>query len=482
MPCVLAIDLGTSSVRAALFDATGRQHVGVQQKYTWERTPDGGVQADIAKLFEAVCVSVDAVLESAHEFAGDVIAVGFDTFWHGLLGLDAAGRPLTPVYAWNDTRSHDAAARLRERIDPVAAHARTGTLLHPSYPAAKIAWLTLTQPALARSVAHWCSPGEYIQQQLFGDLRASISMASGTGMLDQRRMEWDGEVLDAIGLDSTTLSPIIDIDAPFHDLRSGYADRWPSLALIPWTPAIGDGACANVGSNCIDESRVALSLGTGGAVRVLTSNAVQAAPGLWQYKLDRKRTLVGSAISNGGSVYAWLRETLALPDAETLEKLVESMDADAHGLTMLPFLAGERGPDWPLDARAALIGLTSDTKPEEIVRAGLESVALRLARIYALVRERFPNAHEIVADGGALRGSHVWRQIIADAIGEPLQMSPIAEATSRGVALIAFASIGVHIQPESVESGKVVQPDMRAHERYRTAMDRQSRLEVTLTG
>jgi gluconokinase len=480
IPLALAIDLGTSSVRAAIFDAAGRERAGVKHKYAWHRTHDGGVEADIATLFDTTCTAVDAVLDQAQEFAGDIVAVGFDTFWHGLLGLDASGRPLTPVYPWNDTRARAAAALLRERLDAAAVHARTGTFLHPSYPAAKIKWLMLSQPGLARSVAHWCSPGEYIERRLFGDLRVSMSMASGTGLLDQHSMAWDEEMLDAVGVSGSTLAPIADIDVAFTNLRSEYAARWPALARVPWIPALGDGACANIGSNCTDESAIALSLGTGGALRVLTRSAVVPTQGLWQYRLDRGRALIGSAISNGGSVYAWLRETLRLPDLQTLEKSIAALDADAHGLTMLPFLAGERGPDWPLDARAALVGMSADTKPEEIVRAGLESVALRLARIHSLVRGCFPDALGIVADGGALRDSHAWAQIIADAIGEPLQMSPILEATSRGVALVALESAGFKTEPEILQPRITLQPDLRSHERYLIALRRQEALERDL--
>src|SRR5260370_419994 len=170
----------------------------------------------------------------------------------------------------------------------------------------------------------------------------------------------------------------------------------------------------------------------------LPSSAQPPRPGLWRYGSDRERLLLGGATSEGGNVYAWCREVLRLPDDATLEQRLEAMTPDAHGLTVLPFLAGERAPGWRGDRRGAVARLSLDTGPLEIVRAALEAVALRLALVYRLLAPHAPREHRIVASRGALTPSRVWTQILADALGHPGTWSHEPETTSRGVAVVAW--------------------------------------------
>src|SRR6185436_17883458 len=145
------------------------------------------------------------------------------------------------------------------------------------------------------------------------------------------------------------------------------AGRWPALARTPWFPALGDGACSNVGAGCTGPVRAALLVGNSGALRVVVPDRPMAPPaGLWCYRVDRRRRVLGGSLSNGGSVYAWLRETLALGDPDRIEAEVAALPPDGHGLTLLPFLAGERSPGWVAQARAAISGLSLATRPIEI--------------------------------------------------------------------------------------------------------------------
>src|SRR5262249_30676554 len=156
-------------------------------------------------------------------------------------------------------------------------------------------------------------------------------------------------------------------------LRPEFATRWPPLAGIPWLPALGDGACSNVGAGCTTAEQAALMVGTSGAMRICLPTETVAIPdGLWCYRVDGRRLLLGGSLSNGGSLYAWLTETLNLSAAH-VEHELQTMEPDAHGLTMLPFLAGERSLGWVAGARAAIVGLALATRPLDIVRAGLET-------------------------------------------------------------------------------------------------------------
>jgi gluconokinase len=483
---VLALDVGTSSARARVFDAAGRARPGAEGQVTYEprTTPDGGVELDADRLLDAVTNALDACLAGCGAHASQIAAVGASVFWHSLLALDAAGRPLTPVITWADTRSAPAAAALRREHDERHVHVRTGAPLHSAFFPAKLRWLRDTRPEVFARAAVWCGFGEYLHARLTGRLAASLSMASGTGLLDQIAGGWATDMLAAAGIAVAQLPPIDDAAAP--GLIAPHAARGPALARGPGKRAGGAGACSNVGPDCWTPRRVALNVGTSAALRVVRPEPLgphAATPwGLWRYRVDAGRALVGGATSEGGNVLAWCRRHLALPaDPAVLEAALASAEPDGHGLTALPFLAGERSPGWRPEARAALSGLSLDTGAVEITRALLEGVAFRLAEVYDRLRPLAPPDHIVVGTGGALAHSSAWAQIVTDALGVPVALGGDSEASARGAALLALEALGVAI-PEAPTPLRVLQPSPARHTRYRAARGRQRLLYDNIVG
>jgi gluconokinase len=171
----------------------------------------------------------------------------------------------------------------------------------------------------------------------------------------------------------------------------------------------------------------------------------------------------------------WLRESLNVDEDRHAE--IAALEPDAHGLTVLPFWSGERSTGWLADARGGLFGLRQQTKPVEIVRAVLESIAYRFALIARELDQLAPNA-TIVASGNALRSSPVWLQIIADVLGRPLLLGGPAEASSRGAALLALEAVGkiATIEEDQFVADQVFEPDMTRHARYQQGLARQEEL------
>ena len=483
---VMALDVGTSGARARAFDPTGRAlpdavgHVAYEPR----TTADGGVELDADELLRALAQAIDGCVAGCGARAGEIAAVGASVFWHSLLALDRAGRPLTAVITWADTRSAAAAASLRRAHDPARVHARTGAPLHSTFFPAKLRWLREARPAIFDRAAIWCGFAEYLQAQLTGLVATSLSMASGTGLLDQSSGGWDPEMLAVAGIDPDALPRVDDGAAP--GLVAPYAARWPALARVPWHPARGDGACSNVGSDCADPGRIALNVGTSAALRVVRREPVgphEPTPGgLWRYRVDAARAIVGGATSEGGNVLAWCRKALALPaDEAALEEIIRTPTLADHGLTALPFLAGERSPGWRPDARAALAGLSLDTGAGAIMRALLEAVAFRLAEIYDRLRQLAAPGHVVVGSGGALGHSPAWAQIITDALGVPIALGHDAEASARGAALLTLEALGVP-PPPAQPPAQVLRPDPERHARYRGARERQRRLYDNIVG
>ena len=154
------------------------------------------------------------------------------------------------------------------------------------------------------------------------------------------------------------------------------------------------------------------------------------------------------------------------------------MEPDGHGLTVLPFLAGERAPGWAGHARATIQGLTLATTPRDILRAGLEAVAYRIALVFDLLRPVLPADPQVIASGGALLRSPTWLEIIADVLGRPVSVSQVQEASGRGSALLALEALGalagLEDAPDFVSVARF--PDADTHARYRLAIERQEAL------
>jgi gluconokinase len=266
-------------------------------------------------------------------------------------------------------------------------------------------------------------------------------------------------------------------------LRQEFAARWPALGEVPWFPLVGDGAAANVGSGCVSPRRVALSMGTTTALRAVTGDADFVVPaGLWCYRVDGQRSLPGGALSEGGSVYGWLRDALRLGGPDQVEAALAQRPPDGHGLTVLPFFAGERAPGWAGHARATIHGLSLATTSLDILQAGLEAVAYRIALVYQRLRAVLPDEPQIVASGGALLGSPATLQIVADAIGRPVSVSDAPEASARGAALLALEALGALSSTEDAPDfvGAAVDPRPDWHQRYCIAIERQRELYATL--
>src|SRR5438477_2814245 len=318
-PLVIAVDIGTSGLRSFLSDSRGRPiaRAIAHRDRPLRVSNDGEATVDPDERVRATADAIDETVAAAGKRAADIAVVAVCAFWHSVMGVDTRGRPTTPVLTWADTRARDAAAALRRELDPVATHARTGCTIHASYLPAKLRYLRDAAPDAFGRTAKWLSLGEYLYFRLFGGTRAAHGPASATGIYDQARRAWDDRLLAHLGVGESALSQISD--EPQQGLRPSFARRWPVLARVPWVPAIGDGACSNLGAGAISRDRAALFLGTSGAIRVLyATDDPPVVAGGWTYRLDARRVVAGGALSNGGNVIAWLARTLPQVDPAKL--------------------------------------------------------------------------------------------------------------------------------------------------------------------
>lgn len=279
-------------------------------------------------------------------------------------------------------------------------------------------------------------------------------MASPTGLVDLRTRTWDEELLETLQLDRDCLPEISD------------------EPVEGWYPALLDGACSNFGAGCLTRHRATLMVGTSGAMRtVYETGQPQPRPGLFLHWVDEGRVVEGGALSDGGNLYHWLEETFKDGDGPLADRA-----PDAHGLTFVTLLGGERSPGWHQHAKGAIHGLTFETTALDLRQAGLEGVAFRFAEVADLM----PEVEEVVATGGALLKDPEWVQIMADALGRPVTTSGVKEASLRGAAVVTLERLGATPGPAPV--GPVVEPRPDKVDAFRAARERQRRLYEVATG
>lgn len=485
-PLVLAIDIGSSSVRALTFDARGLQVKMSEQQipHRLHTSRDGRSEADPGALFELVAECVDRALELASERATDIGAVATSSFWHSLMGVDGSGRSSSPVFMWADKRSGPDVDALREACDAQAMHQHTGCRFHSSYWPAKIMWLRREHPEVVARTQTWCGFPDFVNLQLRGALQTSISMASGTGLLNIADSTWHEPMLDVIGLTPDQLPDLVDRNDALPSLSSSWRSRWRPLADVPWFPALGDGAAANLGTGAVGNDRIAITIGTSGALRVITGDdSTPETPlndSIWSYRLDRHRRVTGGALSNGGNATGWLARHFAGGDFDVLAAAAGSIPPDGHGLTVLPLFAGERAPSWNDDAAAVFAGMTLATSPGHLYRATLEAIAYRFAAIHEALKPWLQDDHDIYVNGAAALKSPLWLQIISDTLGQSLAaLDADAEASARGAAVSALDALGEipQLRPESPTVKDRYTPDASSHHIYQRGRARQSHLE-----
>ena len=482
---VLGLDIGTSGVRAALFDEHGVEIQDASVRLV-RSALDDVTTLDADESVTLIAKAIDDVLQLVAPHHLNIQLISISCFWHSLMGVDASGHATTPVFTWASTQATAAARALRKSFDERSIHGRTGCRFHPSYWPAKLSWLRKEQPVTFAATRQWMSFGEFLVLQLFGESADSISMASGTGLFNQSTCEWDAELVEALELKTDTLPKLSESHPAFQGMLQKYAQRWPQLSEAKLFPAIGDGAANAIGSGCTTRNSLALMVGSSGALRVVYPGEPPDSlpPELWCYRADRQRLVLGGALSDGGNLYAWLRDSL-LPsdDATFIERALDLLEPDSHGLTVLPFWSGERSTGWSLTAKGAIAGITNRTQPIEILRAAMEAIAYRFALVHRALTP-FTAGASIVASGTALRLSPVWIQILSDVLGLPITLSTHRESSTRGAALLALEAAGkiANIEALNVAAGTTFEPDLSRHARYQAGVERQQTLYEQLIG
>ncbi|HET8930593.1 MAG TPA: gluconokinase [Acidimicrobiales bacterium] len=443
VPLVIGLDVGTSSVKAAVFGADGARGAVVRRAVSTTNDGHDHVTQEVDQLRDA---TLGALAETVAHAPRRPDAVAVCTAMHGLAGLDAAGRPLTPLVIWADHRATEIVEAWKQTGTAAFVHHRTGVPLHPMAPLAKLAWFAEAEPATAQRVTRWVDLKALVLQWLTGEAVTEISSASGWGLMDIRSHLWDHDALELARVDETRL-PGIESSTAIRPLITGAAEQVSLPAGTPVILGAGDGPLGNVGVGAIHPGVAGLSLGTSGAVRVVVDHVPERIPGLFCYALTERQWVLGGAVSNGGNITRWLADALlAHPsgeswrDREAVLALAASSAPGSDGLVMLPYLVAERAPLWDAEMPGAYLGVRRGHTAEHFARAAIEGVSAGLGVVADQIAARAP-CTEVRATGGTMR-SPLWRALVAAALARPMIVGHALEGSALGAAVMGLVGLG----------------------------------------
>ena len=480
---VVGLDVGTTAVKAGLYTTSGDEVAVAGRDHPLRSPEPGWAEQDPEEIVAAMVDALAEIARAARDTGTDVRAISVSTPMHGLLGLDAGGRPLTPVVTWADTRARDDADALR--ADHLDVHRRTGTPLHPMAPLAKLRWFQRERAEVADRVRTWVTIKEHVLAALTGTLAIDRSSASATGLFHLRDDAWDVEALELAHIDADRLAPVVATDHVVGGLTSARAEATGLPAGTPVVAGATDGVLANLGVGALGGGGTgAVTIGTSGAVR-LTVDEPTTDPDMrtFCYALTGDRWVVGGAISNGGLWLRWLRDAVFTGDLDDddLSALAAEVPAGSEGVTVLPYLTGERAPQWSADPSGVVFGLRLDHGRAHVVRAGMEGVAHQLRLVTDALADSGHEVSRLRATGG-FTSSEVWLQTVADILDVPLEVPAVSEAVAFGAALLGMTALGllddVDEAPGLVRIMTSCDPDPRhralhdaAHDRYVDLVD-----------
>ena len=453
---ILAFDIGTSSVRAAIYDPGvdwSREVVGQVALEVHRPEPGAArlepkeVQAAADELFKKALAQLQASGERE-------VWVSAAAFWHSLLGLDAERKPVTPCWIWEDTEAEGAVGFMQD--EHIGGLQATGCPISFVFWPTRIFWHRGRFKKEHAKVAHWVSLPDVVLEGL-GLLETgvtSLSMASGTGLVRRAKGTWAAEVMNRIPMELQAL-PRID---------NKLTERSIGGIGFKTLPPIGDGAAGTLGSGVSPEKdTLALNFGTSAAVRGMCSQAAERVPpGLFEYRLDAGRWILGGAVNNAGNLFEWARETLRVSENPAeLEVALAARPGPITNLTVLPFFAGERTPYWRGDLTGSFVGLTFKHSALDILQASQEATFYALREIAELLDPT--GVCEVVVSGGLTR-SPASLQRLSHILARPVVVLEEQEVSLFGAVLFAAEWAGLEA-PEG-RRGRVYLPEPELVKRF----------------
>lgn len=454
---IMAIDQGTTSTRAIIFNKQGEALITSQQEFTQIYPADGWVEHNPEEIWQTTLDVCQEALAQAAELDGDVTAIGITNQRETTVVWNReTGEPIYNAIVWQDRRTADTCEMLRAGTDLDMIADKTGLLLDPYFSATKIAWILdsvdgARELAEQGKLAFGTTDCFLIWRLTGGKVHATdATNASRTLIFNIKTQQWDQQLLDIFNVPATLLPEV-------KDSADDYGQTDPAVLgqAIAITGVAGDQQAALVGQACFEPGMIKSTYGTGcfvvlntGEWAVKSQNRLLTTIG---YRLNGKVTyaLEGSIFIAGAAVQ-WLRDGIKLIEsASETEALAKSLDSN-HNVYLVPAFTGLGAPYWNPHARGAIFGLTRDTGIAEIVRATLESVCYQTSDLMTAMKKDGANVSNLRVDGGMVSNNWVL-QFLAEVLNLPVERPEVIETTALGAAYLAGLGAGIYQSLDDVK-------------------------------
>lgn len=478
MTHILAIDQGTTSSRAIIFDSASAIHAVAQREFPQKFPQNGWVEHDPSDIWQSVLETCHEATAKLVNGANDITAIGITNQRETTIVWDRrTGETVYNAIVWQDRRTADICAELKASGLEEIVTDRTGLILDPYFSATKVKWILDNVPGTRESALDghlaFGTVDSFLIWRLTGGRQhvTDATNAARTMLYDIRRGVWDKEICTALGIPMSMLPEV-------HDCASDFGTTDPSIfgREIPILGVAGDQQAATIGQACFSEGMMKSTYGTGCFALLNTGSSIVRSQNRLlttiAYQLDGKTTyaLEGS-IYIAGAVVQWLRDGLGIIEsAEQTQTLAETADP-TQAVTIVPAFTGLGAPYWDSECRGAIFGLTRNSGPAELARAALESVGFQTRDLLEAMEADWADAMTTAplrVDGG-MAASDWTMQFLADISGRVVDRPGVLETTALGVAWLAGMRAGIYPDKEtfakSWTSEKSFEPAMEAIER-----------------
>ncbi len=440
-PAILALDLGTGSVKALLIDNCCAVLGTASASYPVRRPHDGWAEQDPTDWWNATVAAAKSALAAAGDV--EVVAIGLSGQMHGTVLLDSSMQPVRPAIIWEDRRSAAQARALTEAIGALRLIDICGSPVATGFQAATLAWLAEHESDAIARTASVLLPADYLRYRLTGELASEPSDASSTLLFDIERRTWSPEVIAAVGIDPNLLPSIVPSSDRSGALTSEAAN---ALGLPSGVPVAGGGAdapLAALAAGATASDTLLLTISTGSQAILPATQPVVDPKGrihTWCSLAEPGSGLptwyqMGATLASGRAL-RWLREEIVAPAASDLDATIAHIPPGSDGLLFLPYLNGERTPHMDPEASGAFIGLKAHHGPAELTRSVMEGSVFALYDAFEVLAELGGAPERIVLAGGGAR-SQIWTQIVADIFDLPVDPLEQSEGSAMGAAIVA---------------------------------------------
>ncbi len=459
---VAGLDVGTSSIKLVLY---GKNGVIYSERIDHSEGRSNGKEIDPEQLIKDIIRLIRKSRDKNKNIK--IKAIGLSSLFPSFIALDEKGKPLTKIITWMDSRGDELVIKYKKRKkEAVKLQEKTGCIVHESYTLWKILWLKENKKEIFSRTGKFLSLPDYLAYKLTGKFAISYALASTTSLFNINSLEWDKEILKMAGISERQLSECNSIyhsEKLLKEIRLEMGLDEDAVLVL----GAGDGHLSNIGSGCLTDKTICSTIGTSSALRIV-GGSQRYNKSVWRYYLYDEKYINGIAINAGSSTLAWFYRNVFHKESKNLFNDIDKTDLDwSTDIVFLPFLDGERGPNYNQKMSASLFGLNSRSTGSEIYRAIIEGMLFNLYDCYRILVDGNKGLIEMVATGGYINSEKIL-QMQSDIFNIKIKVPSVKEASAVGAAIVSLVAIGEKRFLSEIETKyeKVYMPDPEKHRKY----------------